>query len=107
MGQTPNKSSSRHPARGGESSCLAIVSGQVQGVGFRYFVLRRARQLGLSGSVRNLPGGQVEVRAAGARDELNLLLEDLRRGPLFSRVEDVTVNWNVPVDETGEFIIGS
>jgi len=66
-----------------------LVSGFVQGVGFRYFVLRRASALGLRGFVRNLPGGAVEVVAEGdgpALAELELALE---AGPSSARVESV------------------
>jgi len=57
------------------------VTGRVQGVGFRWFVRERARRLGLSGWVRNLRDGSVEVAAAGDPGQLELLLGELRRGP--------------------------
>jgi acylphosphatase len=57
------------------------VSGLVQGVGFRWFVRERARRLGLAGWVRNLPDGSVEVMASGDAGQLDLLREELRRGP--------------------------
>jgi len=63
-----------------------IVEGRVQGVGFRYFVLRTARELGLAGHVRNLPDGTVEVEAAGEKDGLARLEERLRQGPPPARV---------------------
>jgi acylphosphatase len=62
-------------------SLHAIVHGRVQGVGFRYFVLARARALGLVGTARNLADGTVEVYAEGERAALALLERDLRRGP--------------------------
>jgi acylphosphatase len=58
----------------------ATVSGIVQGVGFRHFVRRTARELGLDGRVENLPDGTVQVEAQGPRAELAALLEALRRG---------------------------
>jgi len=58
-----------------------IVHGVVQGVGFRYFVLRRAQPLGLTGWVRNLPDGTVEIRAEGPVSKLQQLLEALPYGP--------------------------
>jgi acylphosphatase len=65
-----------------------IVSGVVQGVGFRWFVARHARALGLGGYARNLPDGRVEVVAAGAGIEaLSRLEELLREGPAHARVE--------------------
>jgi acylphosphatase len=66
-----------------------LVSGRVQGVGFRYFVLLAARQVGLDGDVRNLRDGRVEVRVRGAAEELRRLLEEVRRGPSGSRVDRV------------------
>jgi acylphosphatase len=68
----------------------AEVRGRVQGVGFRWFVQRAARDLGLAGYTRNLPDGRrVEVVAEGERAALDALLERLRQGPPGSYVEDV------------------
>src|SRR5688572_5786554 len=66
-----------------------IVSGQVQGVGFRWFTQRRAEQLGLVGWVKNLPGGQVEVVARGAPASVQTLEEQLWRGPSMAVVKTV------------------
>jgi acylphosphatase len=67
-----------------------LVSGYVQGVGFRWFVARHARALGLSGYARNLPDGRVEVVADGAdAAALEQLEERLRAGPAHARVETV------------------
>ena len=63
-----------------------IVSGRVQGVGFRYFVRRQAERLGVSGFTRNLVDGSVEVVAEGDDDRLSALEESLRRGPDFAHV---------------------
>lgn len=65
------------------------ITGMVQGVGFRWFVRERARRLGLSGWVRNLPDGSVEVAASGEAGQLELLRNELRRGPNGARVDDV------------------
>jgi len=67
----------------------ATVSGTVQGVGYRYFVRKAARDLGLDGHAENLPDGTVRVEARGARAELEALLVALRRGPVGSRVAAV------------------
>lgn len=75
-------------------SFKALVSGRVQGVGYRYFVLRKSSGLGLRGYAKNLPGGQVEVAAAGGRQALDNLLSELRTGPSASMVTDVNVDWN-------------
>lgn len=66
-----------------------LVHGVVQGVGFRWFVLRAASRLGLSGIARNLPDGDVEVLAEGAAGSIDELERELRRGPSASRVERV------------------
>jgi len=72
---------------------LAVVTGRVQGVGFRFFAQDRAREHGLSGSVRNLPDGSVEVEAEGARPALDAFLGELHQGPPAARVSDVAVRW--------------
>lgn len=95
-----------HPASGGDSATLhAVVYGQVQGVGFRFFVLREGRRLQLTGFVRNLSDGRVEVFARGPRPALEDLAQRLRQGPMFSRVEEVELKWNVPVPPASEFEI--
>lgn len=66
-----------------------LVSGVVQGVGFRYFVRRQAERLGVRGWVRNLPDGRVEVVAGGDPDVLSELEKALWAGPSRSRVTDV------------------
>jgi acylphosphatase len=66
-----------------------LISGMVQGVGFRYFVLNRARVLGVVGWVRNLPDGRVEVVGKGAREVLEVLQSALRDGPPHASVSDV------------------
>jgi acylphosphatase len=65
-----------------------VVSGLVQGVGFRWFVARHARALGLGGYARNLPDGRVEVVASGTGAEALARLEELlRSGPAHARVD--------------------
>jgi acylphosphatase len=71
----------------------AIVHGRVQGVGFRYFVERRATSLGLCGWVKNLHDGSVAVLAEGNKKDLDILLANLQKGPAFSFVQKVDVNW--------------
>jgi acylphosphatase len=63
-----------------------LVTGVVQGVGFRWFVARHARTLGLGGYARNLPDGRVEVVTDGGDDALGRLEELLREGPAHARV---------------------
>lgn len=78
----------------------AVVSGRVQGVGFRYHVLERASRLGLAGWVANRPDGRVECVAEGRREDLEVLLEALRDGPAASIVEGVSEVW---LPATGSF----
>ena len=59
-----------------------LITGRVQGVGYRYFTVRAARELGLSGWVRNLRDGRVEVLAVGVHRKLSDLEGELRVGPL-------------------------
>ena len=66
-----------------------IVSGRVQGVGFRFFVQSAAEREGLRGWVRNLPDGRVEVMAEGEADGLDRLEQALQRGPEMARVAGV------------------
>ena len=67
----------------------ARVTGRVQGVGYRFFVQRRANAAQLRGYVRNLEDGSVEVVGVGGREPLMLLLSDLSEGPPGSTVEGV------------------
>jgi acylphosphatase len=71
-------------------TCRFLVSGVVQGVGFRWYVARQARALGLAGFARNLPDGRVEVVAVGADGAgLDRLEQLLRAGPAHAQVERV------------------
>jgi acylphosphatase len=66
-----------------------VVSGMVQGVGFRWFVARHARSLGLAGYARNLADGRVEVVVAGPDATLTALERLLQQGPANAQVERV------------------
>jgi acylphosphatase len=66
-----------------------VVRGRVQGVGYRYFALKRAEELGLAGFARNLPDGSVEVLAEGDDELLSDFEAKLKQGPSFARVEGV------------------
>ena len=81
----------------------AVIHGDVQGVGFRYFVIDLARPLGLRGWVRNRPDGSVELTAEGERDQLETLLERARRGPRSAQVTDVEVDWAEASGNLGPF----
>lgn len=73
-----------------------IVSGRVQMVMFRDFATRRARRLGLAGTVQNLPDGSVRVIAQGTEDKLIKFIELLKKGSILSKVEKVQVVWRKP-----------
>lgn len=86
-------------------SIQAIVYGYVQGVLFRDFVSRRATELGLTGYVRNLPEGSVEVNAEGRRKQLEKLISYLKVGPPAAEVEKVVVNWSEYTGNYSRFAI--
>ena len=69
------------------------ITGKVQGVGFRYFVLRQAQELGIQGWISNKSNGDVEALAQGEKADLELFIAKVKQGPAFSRVEDVSLNW--------------
>jgi acylphosphatase len=68
-----------------------VISGRVQGVGYRYFALRVARELKLAGWVKNLPDGRVEALASGPAARLKRFDAELRIGPPSAEVKSVEV----------------
>ncbi|TDA26974.1 MAG: acylphosphatase [Archaeoglobi archaeon] len=68
-----------------------FISGIVQGVGFRYFTLKVARELGIKGYVKNLPDGRVYIYAVGDEKSLEKLLEKVKIGPPLAVVRDIVV----------------
>lgn len=76
-----------------EARARIVVTGVVQGVGFRQATAAEARRLGLRGTVRNLPDGRVEAVAQGRRDRVESLVAWSWRGPPMARVSDVAVEW--------------
>ncbi len=70
----------------------AIAEGRVQGVGYRWFVQKAATKLGLVGYVRNLPDGTVELEAEGDKENLDALINEMKKGPLGAHVQTVKVN---------------
>src|SRR3954451_18980896 len=78
----------------------ATITGRVQGVGFRYFVLREAMALGLTGWVANTSGGAVRCVVEGSRESLESLAERLHDCPPSGAVERVSVAW---MPATGTF----
>jgi acylphosphatase len=82
-----------------------VVSGRVQGVGYRAFAEGAAQQRGLRGGVRNLRDGRVEVEAEGDRGAIDDLLMCLRMGPPRAHIEDVHVQWETPTGLSAGFHI--
>ncbi|MDP2931798.1 MAG: acylphosphatase [Chloroflexota bacterium] len=76
------------------TSLKALVHGHVQGVFFRGFVAGWAEKLGLTGYVRNLPNGTVEVLAEGDRARLEELVKHLKEGPPAAKVDRVATGWS-------------
>ena len=85
----------------------AVVHGRVQGVGFRVFVARTARDLGLNGWVANEPSGRLRCVAEGPSEDLRRLLETLRRGPPGAVVQRVDEAWPPATGAFGRFEIRS
>ncbi|MGD0248927.1 MAG: acylphosphatase [Candidatus Limnocylindrales bacterium] len=85
----------------------ASVRGRVQGVGFRYYVVAQASALGLTGWVANEQDGSVHCVAEGPRADLELLLEQLRGGPISAIVEYVAEDWLPYTGHWGSFGIRS
>lgn len=76
------------------NTCIhCTISGLVQGVFFRASTREQARELGLTGWVRNLPDGRVEVLACGEKPQLEAMLEWLHEGPPHANVSSVEAEW--------------
>ncbi|MEM2991408.1 MAG: acylphosphatase [Halobacteria archaeon] len=82
-----------------------FAHGRVQGVNFRYYVQRKAEELGLKGYVRNLSDGRVEILAQGSRDNLKELISYVRSSPGLSFVTDLEVSWEEAKVDLGGFRI--
>ncbi len=78
-----------------------LISGRVQGVGFRYYVADVARREGVDGWVRNLPDRRVEIAAEGDAEAVDRFERAVRHGPPAARVDDVDVTENVPAGASG------
>ncbi|HEY1367681.1 MAG TPA: acylphosphatase [Gaiellaceae bacterium] len=82
-----------------------VVSGSVQGVGFRYTTRSRATSLRVAGWVRNRPDGRVEAVFEGDPERVESMVEWCRRGPSGAAVQDVDVTWEEPTREDGGFTV--
>lgn len=82
-----------------------MVTGFVQGVGYRKFVRHVAREEGITGWVRNNPDGTVEALAVGEEEALETLIEACKKGPFLSTVDNVHVEWDDVQQTFDEFRI--
>ena len=83
----------------------AKVFGQVQGVNFRFYTRTTAREIGVTGWVRNRSDGTVEVIAEGTQQQLEGLLQFLKTGPVSAIVSQVQTDWLPATDEFADFQI--
>jgi len=91
----------------GEANVRAhiLVSGRVQGVGYRAFAHRVATQRGLVGGVRNLDDGRVELDVEGDRAVIEALLLELKVGPPAARVSKIEVEWSAASERFSHFSV--
>lgn len=82
-----------------------LVTGRVQGVGFRWSAVQAAERIGVAGWVRNLPGGEVEALVAGDDDDVERMADWLRQGPPGARVDAVTATPADPADAPRGFAL--
>ena len=85
-------------------SISILITGKVQGVGFRYFVLNKAIELHIAGFVRNNRDGSVYLEAEGTEESINLLIFWCSRGPVRARIEQTIIE-AVPFNGYKEFFI--
>jgi acylphosphatase len=90
-----------------EARLVAVVHGDVQGVGFRWFVVREASRLGLTGWVANRADGAVEVVAEGPADDLERLAIELREGPSGASVSRLELHREPARRDLVDFVIRS
>src|SRR5512141_1074573 len=79
------------------------VKGRVQNVGFRAHVQYSARQIGVTGWVRNVGYDVVETLAEGSREDLERFINMVKTGPRGSQVDESTVEWETPTGEFSDF----
>jgi len=80
-----------------------LISGFVQGVGYREFVKREAEKLGIVGWVRNLPDNRVEVLAQGSENDLNKLIKICEKGLFLADVKNIAIEWQEPQEQFESF----
>ena len=80
-----------------------VVNGLVQGVGYRYFVVREAQKLGLKGYTKNLYTGEVLTVVEGDRAIVEEMIKKLKMGPIHASVKSCKVDWQQPKNEFTDF----
>jgi acylphosphatase len=89
----------------GKASANLIVSGMVQGVGYRWFVMRKAGEYNLKGYARNMYNGDVEVEVEGHKFMIIDFIKELKIGPTSAHVTDVKIKWGKCEDKYRNFDI--
>ena len=79
----------------------AIIRGDVQGIGYRWFVEKTAAESGINGWVKNLPDGNVEVEAEGRKETLKNFLGTLKTGHRWARVNEIIADWTPVTEKSG------
>jgi acylphosphatase len=69
-----------------------FISGRVQGVGFRAFTRKEASSRGITGWVKNLADGRVEIKIKGEREDIKNMIKRIKEGPSFARVDDIEIS---------------
>ena len=80
-----------------------LVSGRVQGVGYRYFALRKAKSLNIKGTVQNLWSGKVKIIAQCEETSLKIFLKELKKGPIMSYVSKLEISELSSTKEYNDF----
>jgi acylphosphatase len=88
-----------------ESRAHVVVTGLVQGVGYRYFVYRKAKDYNLKGYVKNLYSDDVEVMLEGKKGVILDLIQELKTGPISAHVTGIKVEWEEGQSEYEDFQI--
>jgi acylphosphatase len=86
-------------------SIKGFVSGRVQGVGFRYFVMRHAQAENICGYVRNLDDGRVEFFLQGAADSVTKVVGQIRQGPDYAQVSELQLDDCDAIPELDGFVV--
>ncbi len=83
-----------------------IIKGRVQGVGYRYFTIHHAKELGITGHVKNCPDGTVSVVAEGDEKDLLKFMAHLKEGPAMASVSHISQDWKEPTQSFSGFTVG-